>query len=276
MSKRKTFLLRLPVYLLLLGIVGFGMWNLLKQIDLPEQLQEVLPTQPPPDHHGTPPEELVDNIIHIGDIFPVYDDTFTGHLDCKITAAQLVTKQEDCPKEWLNSPDYFFYDLENNREYTYDQWFLSGGPLDKGALLARVEVEITNVDAVAFVQVGDAADPANNNAFFYEADLFQSNFLVHLTDLSQLDQHGNSPWFHIGGHSYYGQFVPEDDPETKGSEDIALKIPVGQTIQVSMIFPISTGSGGAARDPAYIFGLVKGKEIDDPFTYIDLDLEETP
>lgn len=276
MKKWKSFLLRLPVYLLLLCIVGFGLWNLMKQIELPEQLQAVLPTEPPPNHHGTPPEELVDNIIHIGDTFPVYDHTYTGHLDCKITAAQLVTKPEDCPTEWLSEDVLRYYDEQNDQISSYDHWFVPGGPADKGELLVRLEVEITNVDAVAFVQVGDAADPVNNDAFFFEADLFQSNFIFHLTDLNELDQHGNSPWFHIEGHSYYRQFVPEDDPETKGSEDIALKIPVGQTIQVSMIFPISTRQGGTARDPAYIFGLIKGKEIDEPFTYIDLNLEETP
>lgn len=43
-----------------------------------------------------------------------------------------------------------------------------------------------------------------------------------------------------------------------------------------MIFPVSTKNSGTPRDPAYLFGFVRGKEIDDPYTYIDLNLEETP
>ena len=69
MKKWKAFLLRLPVYLALVAVVGVGIWNWWKQFGLPEQLQEILPTQPPPAEQGIPPEQLVKNILSIGDTF---------------------------------------------------------------------------------------------------------------------------------------------------------------------------------------------------------------
>ena len=49
MKKWKAFLLRLPVYLALVAVVGVGIWNWWKQFGLPEQ--------------------LVKNILSIGDTF---------------------------------------------------------------------------------------------------------------------------------------------------------------------------------------------------------------
>lgn len=276
MEKWKSFLLRMPIYLVLVAVVGFGMWNLFKQIGLPEQLQEVLPTAPPPVEQGVPPEELVDNIIGIGDTVTVYGDEFTGHLELTVNAAKFVTDPLDCPEKWLYEYAEVYAPPWDAEDFGYDHWFLPGGPLDRGGKVVRVDVAITNVDAVAYVQEGDKLDPGNPHAFFFEEDYFRHNTLFHLTDLSEMDQHGNIPWFHVEGHSDAQKFVPEDDLRTLGTESFVLKIPIGQTVQVSMIFPISTKDSGTPRDPAYLFGFVTGKGIDDPYTYIDLNLEETP
>lgn len=276
MKKRKAFLLRLPVYLVLVIVVGLGIWNFWKQVGLPEQLQEVLPTEPPLDEQGIPPEELVDNIIGIGEAVPVYDEEFTGHLELTVTEARFVTSQADCPKEWMYEYATLYAPPEEADDFSYDHWFLPNGPLDRGARLVRLEVSITNVDAVAKVQVGNEFDASNITGFFYEDDFFPHNFLLHLTDLSETDADGNLRRFQVEGHSDVGKFVREDDPNTIGTDNMALKIPLGKTVQVSMIFPVSTKDNGTARNPGYLFGVVKGKEIDDPRTYIDLNLEDTP
>ena len=102
MKRWKSFLYRLPIYLVLVAVVGTGFWYYLKQISLPEQLQEVLPTEPPPAEQGIPPEKLVKNIISIGDTFSVYPWRSTGHLDCKVLSARFVNEEADCPRSgWL-------------------------------------------------------------------------------------------------------------------------------------------------------------------------------
>lgn len=276
MKKWKSVLLRLPIYLVLVAVVGLGLWNLLKQVGLPEQLQEILPTELPPGEQGVPPEELVDNIIGIGDTVTVYGDEFTGHLELTVNAAKFVTDPLDCPEEWMYECTSIWAYPEDSGDFDYDHWFLPGGPLDRGGKLVQVDVSITNVDAVAYVQEGDKLDPSNPHAFFFEEDFFSHNFMLYLTDLSEMDQHGNIPWFHVEGHSDARKFVQEDDIRTLGTESFVLKIPMGQTVQLSMFFPVSTKHNGTSRDPAYLFGFVQGKEINDPYTYIDLNLEETP
>lgn len=273
MKKWKSFLLRLPIYLVLVAVVGFGLWNLLKQVGLPERLQEVLPTDPPPGEQGVPPEELVDNIIGIGETVTVYCDEFTGRLELTVTAAKFVTDPLDCPKEWMSEYAEVHAPPWEAEDSKYDHWFLPGGPLDRGGKVVRVDVEITNVDAVAYVQEGDK--PNDPYAFFFSDDFFSHNFLLYLTDLSEMDQHGDIPWFRVYGHSDVRKFVLEDDFRTRGIDNFALKIPIGQTVQVSMIFPVSTKNSGTPRDPAYLFGFVWNRE-NNFYTYIDLNLEETP
>lgn len=279
MKKWKAFLLRLPIYLLLLGVVGFGLWQFYKQNGLPdameEQLQEVVPTEPSPGEQGIPPEELVDNIIHIGDTFPVYPDCSTGHLECKITSACLVTEAADCPREWVIGDGDLYIRSEEGGAYPYDEWFLPGGPLEQGGQLVRLEVEITNVDAVAAVQTEPSFDPTNPYAMFREPDLFDAMNLFFLTDLAEMDQHGNSPWFHCGLFSETGKYAQEDDMGTLGSETYALQLSPGETKQLSFVFSIDSKNGGGQRDTEYLFGLAYGEVKTDPFIYIDLNLEET-
>ena len=277
MKKWKMLLFRLPVYLVLIAVVGVGIWNWWKQFGLPEPLQEVLPTKPPLEEQGIQPEELVDNIIGIGEAVPVYDSRkFTGHLELTVTAAQFITKQTDCPKEWMYEYADLYAPPEEADDFSYDHWFLPNGPLDRGAKLVRLEVSITNVDAVGKVQGGNEFDANNITGFFYEDDFFPHNFLIHLTDLSEMDADGNLRRFQVEGHSDVRKFIQEDNPNTIGTDNMALKIPLGQTVQVSMIFPVSTKDNGTSRNPGYLFGVVKGKEIDDPHTFIDLNLEDTP
>ena len=276
MERWKSFFFRLPIYLVLSAVVGIGLWNYFKQIKLPEQLQAVLPTEPSPAEQGIPPEKLVDNIIGIGETVPVYDEEFTGHLELTVTEARFVTSPTDCPKEWMYEYATLYAPPEEADDSTYDHWFLPNGPLGRGAKLVRLEVSITNVDAVAKVQVGNEFDANNVTGFFYEDDFFPHNFLIHLTDLSEMDADGNLRRFQVEGHSDVGKFVLEDNPNTIGTDNMALKIPLAQTVQVSMIFPVSTKDNGTARNPGYLFGVVKGKEIDAPRTYIDLNLEDMP
>lgn len=280
MKKWKSFLLRLPIYLILVAVVGFGLWNLLKQVGLPEQLQEVIPTTPPPGEQGVPPEELVDNIIGIGDTFSIYPTEATGHMDCKVISARFVNDEADCPREWLLEGSYLqIYDAEHS-PYYYDEWFPAGGPLEQGARLVRIELEVTNIDAVANVQEG-AFNPVGCDALYREPDLFDGYNLLVMTDLATMDTLGNSHWYHAALFSENGKHFSEDDLETIGNECLALKIAPGETKQISLIFPIPSTEQQTAREPEYLFLLnfqySESKEYDvRDFEYIGLNLEDSP
>ena len=281
MKKWKAFLLRLPVYLALVAVVGVGIWNWWKQFGLPEQLQEVLPTQPPPAEQGIPPEKLVKNILSIGDTFSVYPGRATGHLDCKVLSARFVNEEADCPREWLVREGCLHIYGDEHGPYEYDEWFLPGGPLEQGARLVRIELEITNVDAVANVQVGDF-DPACN-ANYREPDLFDSYNLLVIADLGTMDALGNSSWYRTALFSETGKYAPEDDLETIGNERYALKLAPGETKQITLIISVPSTFERTARDPEYLFLLndqyidqdSKDRDIRD-WEYIDLNLEDTP
>lgn len=282
MKKWKDVLKRMPIYLVLVAALGFGLWKFYEENGLPATKDEESvgqATEPSVDP-GIPPEELVDNVIQIGDSFSVYPEYSTGHLECKITSARLVTEAADCPREWQYGDgarlDVYAEEEDGGGAYPYDEWFQPGGALDLGAQLVRVEVEITNVDAVAAVQAEPRFDPSNPYAAFREPDLFESLYLFHVTDLGTLDVHGNSDWSHARFFSEMGQYAQEDDPDTIGNECYALQLAPGETKQLSLIFMVSTRLGGAKRDPGYLFGIVtwylEGKHHT---LYIDLNLEET-
>lgn len=282
MRKWKGFLLRLPVYLALVAVVGVGIWNWWKQFGLPEQLQEVLPTEPSPAEQGIPPEQLVKNILSIGDTFSVYPWRSTGHLDCKVLSARFVNEEADCPREWLVEESYLEIHDEEHGPYEYDEWFLPGGPLEQGARLVKIELEVTNVDAVANVQVGDF-DPASCNADYRESDLFDAYNLLVIADLGTMDDLGNSSWYRTALFSETGKYASEDDLDTIGNERYALKLAPGETKQISLVIAVPSTLKHTARDPEYLF-LLNYQYIDQyskeydirDFEYIDLNLEDTP
>ena len=278
----KAFLLRLPVYLVLIAVVGVGIWNWWKQFGLPEPLQEVLPTQPPPAEQGIPPEKLVKNILSIGDTFSVYPWEATGHLDCKVLSARFVNEEADCPREWLIGEGYLEAYNDEHGSYVYDEWFLPGGPLEQGARLVNIELEVTNVDAVANVQVGDF-DPAACDAYYREPDLFDGYNLLVIADLGTMDSYGNSSWYHTALFSETGKYAPEDDVGTVGNERYALKLAPGETKQITLIISVPSTFEHTARDPEYLF-LLNYQSIDlhsiendiRDWEYIDLNLEDIP
>ena len=280
MKKWKAFLLRLPVYLALVAVVGVGIWNFWKQFGLPEPLQEVLPTEPPPAEKGIPPEKLVKNILCIGDTFSIYPTEATGHMDCKVISARFINDEADCPRKWLIEGSYLQIHDEEHGPYYYDEWFLTGGPLEQGARLVRIDLELTNVDAVANVQEGDF-NPVGCDALYREPDLFDGYSLLVMTDLATIDSFGNSHWYHAALFSENSRHFLEDDLETIGNECLALKIAPGETKQISFIFPTPSTLKHTARDPEYLFLLnyqySENEEYDiRDFEYIDLNLEDTP
>lgn len=281
MKRWKSFLYRLPIYLVLVAVVGTGLWYYLKQIRLPEQLQEVLPTEPPPAEQGIPPEKLVKNILSIGDTFSIYPGRSAGHLDCKVISARFVNEEADCPREWLVREGCLHIYGDEHGPYEYDEWFLPGGPLEQGARLVRIELEVTNVDAVANVQIGDF-DPGNCNANYREPDLFDGYNLLVIADLGTMDSYGNSSWYHAALFSETGKYAPEDDVGTIGYEPYALKLAPGETRQITLIISVPSTFERTARDPEYLF-LLNDQYIDQDskehdirdWEYIDLNLEDT-
>jgi hypothetical protein len=235
------------------------------------QNHEDTATEAPTVADGVPPEDLVENIVPFGETFAVYPLFSTGHIDCRIISARLITEEADCPKKWMQGDPYIsiIHGIESE-DYYYDQWFLPDGPLEKGGYLIRLDVEMTNVDAVANV-VG-----CHDEAFYKEPDLFWHQILI-LTDLKTIDSYGSSIWFHPRFLSEKGKYFSEDDRETDGVEDYALRLPIGETKQMSFIYPINSAFDGTPRDLRYLYCLISNEDNTAPgFTYIDLNLEEAP
>lgn len=193
---------------------------------------------------------LPKNYIQFGDSFEYYPQSSDGHFECSVTDVQLVTEQSQCPAEdkFLYVRSVGFVDGEP-REFEYDEWFTEGGAFDLGTRLVLVDLTVTNVDAVAWLDNGTFNGDCG---YFRDEYAFAINDIIQLMDLTRVFGEKADQYYHgLGGFAYFsraGEFEEEDILDTIGHEKFALKILPGETISFTVGYLVDGSEDGKPRD----------------------------
>lgn len=185
------------------------------------------------------------NVLQLGDTFEFFPGKADGHFICSVTDARVVTEASDCPEKVYFLEDFCATVDGEYKCFEYEQWFTDGGAIDSGCHIVIVDVSITNVDAVAWL------DSAENRGFFEDPYMFYGYEIVQLadlTDLREVDNVRDYGQLHAAYISYLGQYAEKDDPLTMGIEPYAIRIQPGETVNISLGFLLPTYSDGRSRD----------------------------
>lgn len=205
------------------------------------------PTEPVIENNTT---ILPKNYIQFGDSFEFYPKSADGHFVCSVTDVRVVSEQAECPPEekfiltrlcgTVNGKDVPF---------EYDEWFIEGGAFDLGCRLVLVDLTVTNVDAVAWLDNGTFNGDCG---YFYDEYAFPTNDIVRLVDLSRVFGSGNFHNYHSMGESCYfsraGEFAEEDIIGTIGDEKFAIKIMPGETTNFTIGIVVEGDREGQPRN----------------------------
>lgn len=194
---------------------------------------------------------LPKNYIQIGDSFDYYPDLADGHFECTVTDVRIISEQSQCPPEKQFTVPWAC-GVKNGKEITfeYDSWFTEGGAFDLGARLILVDLTVTNVDAVAWLDNGLLNEDCG---YFCDAYAFPTNQIVTLVDLSDVQGIDPDRYYFGQGAEYFslaGEFAEEDIPNTLGTENFAIKIMPGETSSFTIGYIVNGGEDGQPRDPS--------------------------
>lgn len=242
----KRILKLMPIYLLLLLACGYGIWQFLDKNQVPEVLQDIVPTEsttfvPQPQYTG--PELDYAGYLQWGEPFTVTDGVdFTGTLECSVNSARIVTEESQCPpEEWFHARSLGIMNLELGRMQLcpMEEWFTEGGAFDQGCRLVVVDMTVKNIDA------------QSKKEFYDDPTQFDVGDLIHLVDRS-----------YVSTNTWYDE-VEKKEKEVqfyqgylsvgcslwtvRGQNDDAL-IPIGESVSFSMVFPVNQNDDGTAKN----------------------------
>ena len=265
MKNWKSFLLRLPIYALIVAALGFGIWKFVNENKLPDGLTDVVPTVATEANTDLMPEQ----VIGIGDTFEYWPSKAKGHMLCRITGARVVRSAAECPPEELFVEGGFW---DDGGKIDYENWFADGGAYDQGCRVVLVELELTNVDATALLSDGSLT---MTDGWFSDAYAFLGYDVINLANLSVVYKTPETVDYqeYLSGYcSYYGEYAREDDRETLGVEPFAVRIEPGKTVTYTLGF-LLPGKDGKAVDLTMLRA-IRGADSDTKTgLFIDLGLE---
>lgn len=199
---------------------------------------------------------LPKNVLQIGDSFEVYPDVAGGHFICTVTDVRVVSEQSQCPPVTqfhlpylggvVDGKDYFF---------EYDEWFTEGGPFDQGTRIMLVDLTVTNVDAVAWLDNG-----MNNSecGYYWHDYAFPSSAFVNPIDLTNVYGSGKDQYYHnAGGFIYFsrrGEYLEQVDlteeeiTDSLGDEETAIAVKPGETVSFTIGYSIHGEEDGTPAD----------------------------
>lgn len=199
---------------------------------------------------------LPKNVLQIGDSFEVYPDLADGHFICTVTDVRVVSEQSQCPPVEqfylpylggvVDGKDYF---------YQYDEWFTEGGPFDQGTRLVLVDLTVTNVDAVAWLDNG-----MNNSecGYYWHDYAFPSHQFVYLMDLTKVYGYGDDRYYQNEGEFIYysrrGEYLEQVDlteeeiTDSLGNEETAIAVKPGETVSFTIGYGVHGEPDGTPVD----------------------------
>ena len=177
------------------------------------------------------------NVIQMGVPFEYYPGYADGHMMCTVTGARVVTEQSEAPPRSWFGPEPIL-SASDNTHHSYDNWFVEGGAFDKNCRVIVVDVTLTNVDAVAWLNNGVYDE---NCGYFNDQYTFSATRVIQIADLSRVIYGIGSPRYITttqNGFSRFGEYS-DDVIETTGTETYAVRLLPGETISYSLVFPVN-------------------------------------
>lgn len=220
-------------------------------------------------------EIMPQNVIQIGESFSFYPQKADGELRCTVTKVWVVEEQSQCPPEESFALTGLWAYPEGDsvgRIYRYNEWFAEGGAFDLGARFLMVELSVTNVDAVAWLDDGTTT---GSSGWFTNPYLFYAYAPIFAADLSVVQGEEGREYFSGGGELYYfsemGKYS-EDDLETVGIETYGIEILPGETVTYTLGYGVSGNPGGQTMDLSKLWLAVSGTMDVDEGIFIDTKL----
>ena len=276
MEKLVNFLKRLPIYLLILALVGYGVKRFMDQNQPPEVLSDVIPTVP--TQVPTQPEDpasLLKNVVSVGGYFDIYPRYGDGHFRCRIINATVVQDASVCPpKELFYDGTRFVRMIEDGGGYAsgeYEEWFVEGGAYDHGDRVILIELEMTNVDFVGRIYDGSFT---SEDGYFKDPYAIQPYMPIQLADLARsyvVQGYRELKEYDCKYFSELGKYG-EDDPETIGSEQLAIQILPGETKTCTLGFLVENKDGKPV-DMSMLRVILNADSYTETGIFIELGLE---
>lgn len=257
MKKWKSLLLSVPIWLVILALVVVGIWPSIEENILPffqEKPQETVSVGDQFSEFPSADTVIPKNVIQIGDTFECYPEKADGHLLCTVTDVRVVTEESQCPpKEAFFGDDKLFV-LQGDewpKIYSREEWFTEGGAYDQGARLVLVDLEVTNVDAVAWVSDGTLT---STDGYFHDADAFHCYMFVDTADMSKAEKWPDGSEVVSRGmytliyFSRQGEYCDEELQTSVGQEPLGIQVPIGQTVRYTLGYAVDGNENGTTPD----------------------------
>lgn len=220
---------------------------------------------------------LPENAIQVGDTFEYCPKKADGHFTCSVTDVRVVAEEAQCPpKEQFLETHTWGY--KNGKEiiFDYDQWFTEGGAFDLGVRLILVDLTVTNVDAIAWLDNGTFYGDCG---YFYEPDVFPAHEIVQWINFSNIYGEGKDQYYFGDKVDYFsrtGEFCEEDITDTLGTEPFAIQIKPGETISFTVGYILHGERDGTPQDlsTSYLGIGNTGSYFVDRGSFIKLNLGE--
>ncbi len=202
---------------------------------------------------------LPENVIPIGESFDIDANQLMpadGHFTCTATNVWVVTEESQCPpKEAMDEHAYVEAYVDGEpKTFEYEEWFTEGGAWDHGARMVMVDLTVTNVDAVAWLDDGTFTGSCGD---YFHDYAFACNRFVNLVDLSELHGMKGDEYCYAERMVYFsrkGEYIEatglteEEVIDSLNDDNYAIMAKPGETVSFTLGFMISGEKDGKPAD----------------------------
>lgn len=253
----KRFLKLLPIYLLILTICGYGIWQFVKEHRINTSNPQSQPIQT--DSDIVPATE-----ISFGDTFEYCPSRATGYMECRILGTTVIKNVSDCPPlEGFSEKSFCFPEGYNQAE-----------PYEQGCRLVLVELEVTNVNAEGYTYDGTVSMSCG---WFKDPYVFHPHDIMDLANLDILhgDEEEPESWYFEKYSDFYFDlrcdYMEQDDRDTMGVETEAIRIAPGESRSFTVGFAIP-GQNGKETDLTMLRGILRADSNPETGIFLNLGL----
>ena len=229
---------------------------------------------------------LPENVIQIGESFGLdasQQMPADGHFTCTVTNVWVVTEESQCPsKEAMDEHAYVEAYVDGEpKTFEYEEWFTEGGAWDYGARIVMVDLTVTNVDAVAWLDDGTFSSSCG---FYFHDYAFASNYFVNVVDLSELHGMKGDEYCYAERQVYFsrkGEYIEatglteEEVIDSLNDDNYAIMVKPGETVSFTLGFAVDGEEDGKPADLSMRWLVVSTEhgKILKKGTFIDTKLE---
>lgn len=212
---------------------------------------------------------LPKNVIQIGDSFEVYPDAADGHFVCTVTDVRVVSEQSECPPQDQFWEGMILCGFEDGEPcyFEYDEWFTEGGAFDHGCRVILVDLTVTNVDAVAWLDNGTFTGDCG---YYFDDYVFPAGDFVYLALLSRVvgsppDQYygtkGSDSFSLMGEYIEAAELTGSEITDSLGNDYFALMARPGETVSFTVGYGIEGNEDGTPPDLSMMWLCLANREL---------------